>query len=188
MSQSQEMAGTVEEAEESIKQLARRVYHLKNRTFRPLWPWVFVMTLPKDQIMQNGLYLPAEQNKTVHEGIVLATWEPFIDKNDEWHECNLELGEHVLFPHFSGMPIPGYSNMLYRVVRSEDWKENEQGGVFCTVEHKRASPVEKLRSILERLQGSSDLISSEIDYMIEAIEKQFLLIDRDQKSVTLSGR
>lgn len=136
--------------------------------------------------MQNGLYLPAVQNKTVHEGIVLATWQPFINVKGHKKECNLMPGDHVLFPHFSGVPIEGYSNMLYRVIRSEDWKENEQGGIFAKVEYDSPTPILTLQQVINGFYSAKhDFSTLEL---AEAIERRFLLLDKEATSVTLSGR
>lgn len=187
----QEWAQDIENTLEGrIDALALKAYELKNRKFTPLYPWVFVRVLPKEQI-QNGIILPAiEQNKTIHEGIILATWQktPRVA-----HECELKVGDHGAFPHWAGIPVAGFSAKHYRVIRSEDWVENQQGGIFATVEYDNIKPTEKLRKYLAFLRKRADDYPSLedeafIEMAVQEIERQFLLVDREATSVTLSGR
>lgn len=168
-----------EEKEKQLNVLAQELYASHERAFLPLYPWVFVRVLKKDQTYKGLLHLPeTDQNKTIHEGIVLGTWEPC--RRSEWRESQLYPGAHVLFPHWAGLPIAGYSTERYRVIREEEWKENEQGGLFAIVEYKDESIRERLKKILA--EGYAE------DYAVDKIVDQFLLVDRDGMSVTLSGR
>ena len=66
-----------ERREEILDLMAQELFASSSRRFVPMFPWVFVRVLPKRQTLSSGLILPPyEQNKTIHEGIVLATWKP----------------------------------------------------------------------------------------------------------------
>jgi len=181
------MTSDVREAEEAVEQLARLAYEKYNRSFVPCYPWTFIRVLPKNQIMQNGVYLPADQNKTVHEGIVLCTWKPFTNAKGVEKVCTVKPGDHVLFNHFSGVNIEGYSRMLYRVVRSEDWKENEQGGIFATVEYESKDSGFGILTELIR-KNRYELEMSDSTELAKIIADRFLLVDKEATSVTLSGK
>jgi co-chaperonin GroES (HSP10) len=172
------MMTELERLEFRLDILTQELYK-RGRCFTPLYPWVFVRVLKKDQATQSGVILPAiEQNKTIHEGIVLATWKP-----KEGKSTRLMPGDHVLFPHWAGLPIAGYSIERYRVIREEAWKENEQGGIFARVEYENTTIERKLVELLEE-----GLPNGRFDRLAERIMQQFLLVDRDGESVTLSGR
>ena len=106
----------------------------------------------------------------------------------------LSPGDHVLFNHFAGVPLEGYDRDRYRVVRECDYKENEQGGIFASVtyEGQATKPVEKMKAIitakLETLvhEGVERMEMARV--LTAAVEDDFLLVDRDVASVTISGR
>jgi co-chaperonin GroES (HSP10) len=200
---------TVQEQEKALNTLTQELYAASNRTFRPKFPWVFVRVLQREQQTDSGLILPAtEQNKTLHEGIVLVTWKPVefeldMRRKEEsngvitYHpepaakmrrESELKPGDHVLFPHWAGMPVDGFSEKRYRLVKEIGWHESKDGGICGVVEH---SPVEtkavaKLKDMIVRMidKGFMDWDKD----LIASIEKQFVVVDRDGQSVTLSGR
>jgi co-chaperonin GroES (HSP10) len=186
-------AQTVVEAqalEVQVNQLMAELYG-RNRKLTPMYPWVFVRTLPKEQKI-GSIYTPdSGQNKTVHEGIVLAVWKPFEQRKIVGGKevavpmaSNLHPGDHVLFAHWAGLPVVGYSAKNYRIVKEEGWTADKEGGIFATVEYNDSRPAAKLEQLLERVL--SDWFETE--EIVEEIEKQFLLVDRDGHSVTLSGR
>ena len=168
-------------------------------------PWCFIRVLAKEQVV-NGIILPEiDQNKTVHEGIVLATWRPW----SEWrtipgsttvmvhHESKLKPGDHVLFPHWAGAPIYGFKEKYYRVVKEEGWKETQDGGIFATVEYDDQKPVSELEKLLNSEKGielvrradhEKDFDQDAYNALARFIEDRFLLVDRTGASVTLSGR
>lgn len=210
-------------AEKGIERYTQWLYRESNRTFTPCYPWVLVWVLDKEQVLDSGIILPQhQQNKTVHEGIVVATWKPFtkevrrefveaenwlatmvfpkqpIDKL--WVAKTVEKksqfiqGQHILFPHWAGAPLHGFDDKRWRVVKEEEWSESKDGGIFAEVEY---SPVhtksqEKLRKMLQGMLpiGDESIIDLEqFSSMVAAkIEEQFLVVDKDSKSVTLSGR
>jgi hypothetical protein len=167
--------------EAELDELAQRLYQQGGRTFTPLYPWVFVRVLPKRQQI-GAVWTPDhEQNKTIHEGIVLRTWRPHRRGGREIASL-LVAGEHVLFPHWCGLPVPGYSDVEYRVVKDGDWTLDTDGGIFAVVEAGPDTVREELKLML--LQGQ-DLFASEL---ADHILRKFLVMARDASSVTLSGR
>jgi co-chaperonin GroES (HSP10) len=197
----------VEEIENEIDELARAAYLQHHRTFTPMHPWCFVRVLPKEQQLESGLILPAiEQNKTIHEGIILATWLPFNeerttrDKDGKiltkvfQKQSQFKPGDHVLFPHWAGLPIAGFSDKHYRVIKEEDWKQNDEGGIFAIVDYldKQSSPTSILRDVLgfslDDWNRDFASIHEFVSLVAAKIEDRFLLVDRDRQSVTLSGR
>ncbi len=181
--------------EAAIDAMAQALYQQSNRTFRPLFPWIFIRVLKKQQQVGSIILPDIDQNKTVAEGIVLATWQPFSEPRlrqcpimdspcegivvtTEKHS-ELKPGDHVLFPFWAGLPITGHKPEYYRVVKECDWAKDKEGGIFAKVEYdsKNTRPIEKLKNLV--------LPEGEL---AEKIDEQFLLVDRDGESVTLSGR
>jgi co-chaperonin GroES (HSP10) len=195
-------------------QLLLDAYRGSGRTFRPLFPWVFVRVLPKELEYKSGLLvLPEKQNKTDHEGVVLATWEPITaeaikTKSDsEWlidryrslqyrnvaKVSVLRAGDHVMFPHWAGMPIPGFDDASYRVVKEEGWKKDEDGGIYAVVgrdeaEDPYAGISEVIQQYCNAVDGSLGMYAPDIESIMQEIEKNFLVMRRGQSSVTISGR
>jgi co-chaperonin GroES (HSP10) len=199
----------IRENEESIDRIARRNYQIMERRFTPLYPWIFCRVLPKEQVI-NGIIIPEiEQNKTVHEGIVLATWQPFelevqVDRVERQQgdktivsyipkaktvrrSSSLKPGDHVLFAHWAGAPIYGAKEKYYRVIKEEGWRETQDGGVIGTVEYDNNGPVEQLIELLDSLLVH-EWAAIGTQKIAEDIAKRFLLVDRKATSVTLSGR
>jgi co-chaperonin GroES (HSP10) len=198
-----------EESEEMVDILAQELYATSKRCFTPVYPWVFVRVLPKEQITAGGIVLPMhDQNKTVHEGIVLAIWKPVehvateLNKDGvDWRssqtrdyrrrpvQSDLKAGDHVLFQHWAGIPVEGFSEKRYRVVKDLDWRPDGEGGIFATVEYmegaKRA--VTRLHTILSEA-NSDDAEAGGIEDLVTRINSEFMLVERGGYSVTLSGR
>ncbi len=207
------------EDEQKLNDLAQSLYETRTETFRPLFPWVFVRVLPREQITAGGIVLPGhEQNKTVHEGIVLATWAPIpaiplVKTHEEdarkseqdWRvsvsrqyavvhgghmESDLKAGDHVLFQFSAGMPVAGFSDTRYRIVKEMAWtKADDGGGIFAVVEH---TPAEKrvqdqLATVLATEAGGKTDCSY-VRVLKARINDKFVLVERGGYSVTLSGR
>ena len=122
---------TVEQTEALINKLAQGLYAASGRTFRPLYPWVFVRVLP-DRETIGGIAVPQRSVRgRTHmlEGVVLATWEPREGKVSE-----LKPGDHVCFLGFAGVPVEGFSRDLYRVVKEENWSKEKDGGICAIIE------------------------------------------------------
>lgn len=170
------------------------VYELCDRQFAPMFPWVFVRVLPKDN-KQGSIIIPGfDQNKTIHEGIVLATWKPWVKVVDKYHKdkgviqervsyrSELSAGDHVLFLHWAGAPIAGFSDKHYRVVKESEWSSSQEGGIFATVDY---SDKEKREAKLLDTVLTAPAVRRALE---EEIRNRYMLLDYDQHSVTLSGR
>jgi co-chaperonin GroES (HSP10) len=190
--------------EQEIDDLCIKLYEESQRTFTPLFPFVFIRVLTKEQV-QNGIILPGiEQNKPVHEGIVLATWGEKIFEHRKVMDDGTRYtkqtvlrsqfvqGDHVCIPHWAGAPVHGFSDKHYRVVKEWEWDFSKDGGIFCTVN--RIAPDEAPRGILSDMlrEMLGTFVQSIPERVIEAtahrIEDRLVLLDREQHSVTLSGR
>ena len=191
-----EQTPTTNERLEIIDRQCEALFH-ENRMFTPMYPWVFILVCEKEQQVGH-IILPGKQNKTVHEGIVLATWKDkevdrgithYDGRKVTRHEIlhsDMTLGDHVIFHHWAGLPAPGYDADRFRVVRERDWKETEQGGIFGKIEYADAqtAPIAQILEMIQNATGDWDasrLVTSQID-------DKFVVVDRESKSVTLSGR
>lgn len=123
------------EFEEQLSELAFSAHNSYEKTFVPKWPWNLVYVLPKGGEHKSGIILLDRENKTMYEGIVLETWKPFDRELMYTHESHcehclttttvhvepsLKRGMHVIFPHWSGIPLPWLPEDRYRLVREEN--------------------------------------------------------------------
>lgn len=181
----------LEEKEQLIDKLTQEIYKA-HRRFVPKFPWVFVRTLSKEQQVGH-IICPENQNKVNHEGIVLAVWPSFVKqeyRNGNYiqtpMQSELKPGDHVLFPHWAGLPVGReYKDTRYRIVREIDWAP-DQGGIFSVVECHDKKPSEKLYDILRRASSQNGIKTA--GELLEEINERFLLVDRDGQGVSLSGR
>jgi co-chaperonin GroES (HSP10) len=194
------------EKQQCITDLVQRLY-AQHRSIQPRPPWCLVYVLPREQKI-GSLFIPGKHHKVSLEGIVLATWNDwteekgFIENGVQKtrvvvHQSQLNRGDHVVFPHWSGLPLPGMDEKYFRIVKELGWSRNEEGGVFATIEHDEpyTTPQAKLRDIIEDALGwGLGKLSLEIKNMDELpgivaakIEQQFMLVDRTRSSVTISA-
>lgn len=185
-----------ETKELKLNALAEELYGESNRMFTPMFPWVFVRVLKKQQQVGSIILPDIDQNKTVAEGIVLAVWKMHPRRQyKDYKESTLAPGDHVLFNYWAGVPITGHKPEYYRCVKECNWAIDKEGGIFAKVEYanKNTRPIEKLRPVIERTITEYDSDTEEehcanVASVLRQIEDQFLLVDRDGESVTLSGR
>lgn len=182
----------VEEKEQLVDRLTQELYRA-HRGFTPRYPWVFVRVLHKEQQVGRIVIPETEQNKPMHEGIVLAVWPPFIESKTMngqrvtvFQESDLHPGDHVLLPHWAGLPVVGYRDIRYRIVKELGWDASTDGGICATVgyDEPNRKPIEKLKAFL----SSAIRDGFTWEGMLPKLEEQFLIVDRDAGSVTLSGR
>lgn len=169
---------------EGIDYMCQELYNRCGRHIQPKFPWVLVKVLPKIQ-QSYGLILPQSQNKIFYEGLVLETWAPFTiqqSKNNEtittFRESRLKPGEHVLFPHFEGMPV---GEMLdereFRLVREVNNKDPEGR---CEILAKMVYDSEPVRQrLLVRVGMSKEIVDDILD--------EFHVIPRGVETLTVSG-
>lgn len=107
---------TLEEKEQELDALAQEIYQAGEHRIEPIYPWVLVRIMPKEQV-RHGIHLPEKQNRLFYEGIVLATWKPFLREytgdlkwsgevevinKQVWMRSHVEVGDRVVFMHFEG--------------------------------------------------------------------------------------
>lgn len=178
----------------------------ENQQFLPSYPWIFVRVMNRTQKVGSVWTPDSAQNKTTHEGIVLSTWKPFTKvigheaKNGRriektiMKQSDLTPGDHVLFAHWAGLPVVGYSEERYRIVKEEGWTKDSDGGIFATVQYDEGHtrPNEVLREMLQELAGTEspvdELSGAQVSLIAANIEDRFLLVDREANSLTLSGK
>jgi len=197
---------TTKERLEIIDRQVEALLH-ENQMFTPMYPWVFVLVCQKEQQVGH-IILPGKQNKTVHEGIVLATWrDKEVDRGithvdgrkvtrHEILHSQMKLGDRVVFHHFAGQPVPGFDADRFRVVRELDWREDQQGGIFAKIEYAedRTKPTAELIASFESWLASTQSECAQEDLeaariaLQDKIDDRFVVVDREAKSVTLSGR
>jgi len=189
----------------TIAEVVTREYKERSVVVEPLYPRILVRWLPKEQMSSGGIVLTdKDQNKPVHEGVVLAVYKPFwqrkrskmepwmIEKSpaiqmDEdgkvemiWQECAVKPGDHVLFPHmgFGITPV---------------WPLDGGTGEFRLVEEVHALSVvkyetEPVEAWLEKLlsevfeAGDADPLN-----VASRILKEADVVRRGQTSKTTSG-
>ena len=192
---------TTQEKNDFINVLVQDLY-AQHRSILPMHPWALVFVLPREQKL-GMLYLPGSQHKVTLEGIVLATWAPWTEERGIRekgvektrlivHKSDLEIGEHVLFPHWSGLPIPGMDERYFRMVKECGWAKNEEGGIYGVVVYSdvATSIAFELRELLaEALAGYSATRDEDVlaGLIAAKLEQRFLLVDRQRASVTLSA-
>lgn len=162
--------------EQLIEDMALSRYNDSGRTFLPLYPFLFVRVLPKAQTVGHIQLIDRAQNKTTHEGIVLARWAQHIDKKGVIKSSEIEIGEHVLFPHFQGVPVEGWDILQYRVIREED--------ILGVIECMPLLETKVAKTINDVLCNDGLEIGKEV---AAALMEKFILVDREFGSVTLSG-
>jgi co-chaperonin GroES (HSP10) len=140
--------------EKKLFNLTMQIYDLASdgrRIKNLLHPYVLVRVLPKEHKSEGGIWLAdTAQNKPVYEGIVIATWEPFVELRKKKstlegditggsivetiaidHKCDLKIGDRIAFPHYEGQGMHGYlDDKYYRIVR-EGVDQNKWP--FCSV-------------------------------------------------------
>ena len=182
----------ITDAEKELDEMAQDLYESSSRQFRPAFPWIFCRVLPKTQKV-GSIITPGTQNKTIHEGIVLATWRSspalFYNVNKSQWEAperfvsELVPGDHVIFPHWSGMPIPGFDTGSYRLVKEANWALDKEGGIIGVLDgehHEEQTITEMIRDILRNDNHTAAEIAAKIS-------ERFVLVDRNRQSATLSG-
>ena len=167
-----------------------------NRIFTPMYPWIFVRVLQREQKV-GSIYMVEgpKQNKPMHEGVVLATWQPcqrpikgkLVDLSPD-----VKPGDHVIFNHWAGLPVVGYNDKHFRIVKERDWSTDKEGGIVGLIESD-VTPEEELTNQLIDIMKAKyplqllDNPRQQLHALAEALLKKYIVIDRDKPSVTLSG-
>lgn len=159
----------MEVLEEKFAKLAYEIYEQGERRIQPTWPWVLIRNVPKEQTY-GSIYLPdssgsAQQNKPLHEGIVLSVWKPHWSQvtgkfnpgtsevwkagdrgNEIWRESDFKVGDRILFPSYAGLPVKYLDEQKYRLVR--EWTFDPNGGCLGIVHY---SKDKKYKPVLDKL-------------------------------------
>jgi co-chaperonin GroES (HSP10) len=146
---------------EQLRQLAQEYFESFCPRVKPLFPWVLVYVLPREQKTDGGLWLPdldgqKKQHKATLEGIVLRVW-------GTWHEhryceqgstvtsilkTQLVAGDVVVFPHWAGWPPDPEHSRDFRMVKEYETETSKQfpGGdtIFGIMEHDAKSSYQQI--------------------------------------------
>ncbi len=131
---------TLAEKERALDELAQEIYADSDKIIEPLYPWILVRIMPKEQYI-GGILLPEKTNRIFYEGIVLATWVPFwkhyqgkvldqenIVERQILMESKVQRGDRVIFMHFEGQPYPYLDEIRYRMIHEIETHPN--GGIW----------------------------------------------------------
>ena len=193
------------------------LYESYERVIRPLHPWVLVKVLPKvikiGSLWMPGA-LPnhndGKQNTVLYEGLVLATWQPIWKRirltpahkelwETKYHapvpeliskievKSELKPGDHVLFPHYEGLPVP-YLNKgdkdEWRLIREIN-PADSRCVAHATVEYSNTSIKDNLRLTMEQTPGIQYI--DQVENVVERLLEKYVIVPRVEYSVTTSG-
>lgn len=105
---------------QKLADLCIQIYLSGGQRFVPLPPFILIRVLPKDMVSEGGIVLPGvQQNKPVHEGIVLETYRPYEQEvvlkrtwangnSEEYigirhYACDLKPGDRIAYPFYEGV-------------------------------------------------------------------------------------
>lgn len=195
--------------EQELDRLAAELFRNHESQFIPRRPWVLVRVLPREHYYMNRILLPntKSQNKPVHEGIVLQTWEPYttqktrhhnnydfgvgvicIDDVVTVHTSEFVAGDHVCYPHWAGQPIPGWDERYYLCVPEQ---VNEDVGIDASrcILGKLNYPKESVSDQLALIMARAILIEDKpLETITATILEQFDVIPKNQSGKTTSGK
>ena len=176
--------------------LVERMYAETERYLQPLKPFIFVRTLPRSTVTAGGVLMPEKQNKPNIEAVVLAVYEPYVEKvferafieNVGWvdrdisvfNECDIKVGDHIIMPHFVGLPDSFLDEREYRLIKEDD---------ATAVLHYREKG--ELRQIVKdgmlQALSTSDGNNSILDDYLDALFVHFDVVPKEIQSRTTSG-
>ena len=193
---------------DALAELATKEYVEKEITVEPLFPRILVRLIPKEQVSKAGVIKVGgdKQNKPTHEGVVLKVYKPFwqfirkkmddwqvtrspevhLDENERviriWQECEVQPGDHVLFPFMAPgitpvWPLDGGRGM-YRLI--------EEGHVLGKVKYEQQSTTTFLKEFLYDFEGGA-LPEESYEIVAKKIMEHADVIRKDLVAKTLSG-
>ena len=120
--------------ERQLDELAMELRDSYEPALQPCCPWVLIRVLPKEMIV-HGIIRPEHRvHKPNYEGVVLKVFKPRMEKHvkdgkEYWVErtSNVDVGDHVVFPHYEGLPTPFMHEDKYRIIKDDV--------IICTVEY-----------------------------------------------------
>lgn len=171
---------------EKFDELAQRLYQEHERRVQPKYPWILVRVLPREH-QKGSIILTEKQQKIVEEGVVLETWPSFWSMEERKRidgefftvrrkiECDVAVGDHVLFPHYEGMPVGALlDEKQYRFVRTSNYQDAR-----CEVMGKWEYDPEPVAAKLADVIGQGTTVEDLLD--------QFYVIPKDMNARTISG-
>lgn len=155
----------IDNSEATLDQIAQELMAAHPRTVVPLYPQIFVRVLPKEA--RKGLiYLPEKSSKPVYEALVLRTYvQKKVDGN--LVTASVKPGDHILFEHWAGLPIPFLDESRYRVLREEN--------IHAVIHYETG------------MSGEEYLESCGLPETDMKVLRQYDLIRKDVSSLTTSG-
>jgi co-chaperonin GroES (HSP10) len=165
-----------------VTELVTSVYEHSERTLQPTKPFMLVRVLPRTMISPGGIILPEKQNKPNIEGVVLAVYEPYWDKAttvrdgeeidiSTFVECDIKVGDHIVFPHYVGLPDSFLDDQEYRMVKEDD--------AVATLEYR---PKGWLKEQVD------DVLKGHVGYEVNSLLRYFYVIPKIMDSKTTSGK
>ena len=179
-------------AERKFTNLVERLYAETERYIQPLKPFILVRTLPRSTVTAGGILMPEKQNKPNIEAVVLAVYKPYWEKVDKvsedgkhsdisvYNECDIKVGDHIIMPHFVGLPDSFLDEREYRLIKEDD---------ATAVLHYREKG--ELRQIVKdgmlQALSTSDGNNSILDDYLDALFVHFDVVPKEIQSRTTSG-
>jgi hypothetical protein len=193
------LASNAPDIEKQLYELAQHAYLHYERTVQPLYPWLLLYVLPKeDQV--RGIIRPDVQNKVMYEGIVLSTWRPRLEDVSvrengtlriETHirKSQMELGDHILFPHWVGLPCPWLPEERFRMI--EELKPlDPKSEPIARLNYDLESTDVVIRNAVETAFSKEfdSLSDSTVNAIIRELHREFHLIRINRAPRTMSGK
>lgn len=196
-------ATRAKELKDQIQELVIKAYLECGVDVAPKKHTYLIRVLPKEQVTQSGIILADmgnkdHQNKPVYEALVLATYSPYIrtleaymvkSKDLSGSELIEELivpefgvGDHILFPHYEGTPIPhlDLGKGDYRIIREEV--------IVCKLEYESRKVEEQLREgVLHWLGDAPYCDKYNAGNLAKWILERFNVVSKGVMAKTLSG-
>lgn len=179
----------IREKESLLDNIAVNIWQSHDTQFTPTPTWCLVRVLPREH-MYGRIIVPdgKQQNKPIHEGIVLQTWHPFTDLKGKIHKSEFKPGDHVCYAHWAGMDCPGWDTRYYRLV-AEEVREHRgitrDGVIMGTIAYQQTPVRDELYGILADEHITEDSIS--LNVIIETILKQYDVVRKVHGSKMVSG-
>lgn len=175
---------------EQMTKLVEKAYKETGRVIQPMPPFIFIRTLPRSTITDSGLILPQKQNKPNIEAVVLAVYKPFWEKVQTstredgktedvsvYNECDLKVGDHIVFAHYVGMPDSFLDEREYRVIREDD--------AVATLQYREKDWLQK--ELYALVDSNIDREGEGTEKCVQAILEKYDLVPKDVAPKTLSG-
>lgn len=189
--------------QEQLRLFVKQLHDLSGITLKPKAPLVLVFVLPRG-LNEGLIVLPDQRNKPVHEGIVIQTYESYwkhfriqSSSHDDYLqqvlvEPTARPGQHVLFDHYAGIPIPflnpgGLHSSLsdhgdFRLVRDDG--NRDLGSIFGVLEYEDKGTVNRMIDVFKSMM---DLTRPQLRGVSRELLKHFVIVDKQKSSKTSSG-